>query len=78
MSASELLDLPQAVDFFDEISARYTVRGEPGAWWIAYKRDYKSPMVRVTVQGVHGWVEREKAEQARSACVWKAFRTGVA
>ena len=77
MRASELLDLPQAVDHFDEISARYTIRGEPGAWWIAYKRTESAPMVRVTIGGEHVWADKEKAVQARSACVWRALRTGV-
>lgn len=77
MNVSELLDLPQAGDPYDEIDARYTVRGEPGAWWIAYKRTESAPMVRVLIGGEHGWAEREQAEQARSACVSRAFRAGV-
>jgi GH15 family glucan-1,4-alpha-glucosidase len=77
MNASKLLALPQAKDPYDEIDARYTIRGEPGAWWIAYKRDQNAPMVRVTIVGEHVWADRERAAHARSACVWRAFRTGV-
>lgn len=61
----------------DMPETKYKIRGHTGAYWISYQKDRYSPQVRVSIQGVSEWSDKESVEKAMEEAYWRAFRAGA-